>query len=50
MHETNSSKTGGKTSLLNCVKLQCEGVNAKKKEKEKKGKEERKDKAAYMPN
>jgi len=32
------------------VKLQFEDVNAKKKEKRKKGKEGRKDKVAYVPN
>ena len=46
-HKKNSSKTGCKTSLQNCVKLQCKDVNAKKKEK---GKEGRKDKVAYVPN
>ena len=32
------------------MKLQCKDVNTKKKEKEKKGKEGRQDKVAYVPN
>jgi len=48
-HETNSSKTGGKTSLQNCVKLQCEDVNTKKKEKRKKERKEEKIRLPMCP-